>query len=476
MGIAMLVVAALLQNQMRAARSGWNLVRADTPDSERSYRSLAVNFPRLTLGGFRGVLSTVLWSQAEEDKNNRKWLELETKYNLIGTLQPYFTSVYVFHSWNLAYNLSAQWAESDAKYKWILDGQAYLYKGEDYNPGNVELIYEEGNLYSMKLGGAFERVFYRQHWRDDISRLHEFNSRMPLTRDSTVALKHVRDFVTRPYFNATLLPDPNGTTSDVGWGVSIKDLELFSKRTDNKKPEEPMEFRYGLSPFYFAYVEFNRTMEYGWPQVTGPHIVASRPAMSLRLWVRDDCYYMGQTMREMFGTKPNPALLKSPTFGDKVTDLQRCFRNIQTLGPKTVDVFNKYLGEWKTVPLVESTHRKHILETQAIVEIAKAENKLFDTLVQWHVGGRKPLQQTPELMTAFKEADNLSQAAYKPTIAWVDNMYPARPGEEANLDRADSEKFANALLIRSKGIQGLLTLPPDGTPDMEFLEEDVVEK
>jgi hypothetical protein len=465
--------SALFQNVMSRARADWNLVRPETPDSERTYRALAVNFPRLTMGGFRGVLSTVLWIQAEEDKNNRNWLDLETKYNLIGTLQPYFTSVYVFHSWNLAYNLSAQWAEQDAKYKWILDGQAYLYKGEEYNPGNADLMYEEGQLYAMKLGGAYERVFYRQHWRDDIARLHEFNDRMPLTKDSAVALKHVRDFVTRPYFKTALLPDPSGATNDVGWGISIKDPDLFSKRDDRKKPEDPVEFPYGVSPFYFAYVEHKRSLENGMPQSTGPQVASARPAMDLRLWCRDDIYYMGQLMRDMFGPRPNAALLKSPTFAAKGREAELCFRNVQWIGPRTVQEFNDFLGVWGKVGFGETTHRKHIYETEAMVEIAKAEWKLFSTLMRWHASERK---LTPELINDFKEADNLYQAAFKPTIKWVDLMYPQKIGEEPNPDRADSEKYANALLIRSKGIQALLTLPPGGTPDMSFLEEEVVEK
>jgi hypothetical protein len=473
LALVLLAASAFLQNKMGAARTDWNLVRAETPETERTYRALAVNFPRLTLGGFRGVLSTILWTQAEDDKNNRNWLELETKYNLIGTLQPYFTSVYVFHSWNLAYNLSAQWAEQDAKYKWILDGLAYLYKGEEYNPGNADLLYEEGNLYAMKLGGAYERVFYRQHWRDDISRLHEFSDRMPLTRDSAVALKHVRDFVTRPYFKTELLPDPTGATADVGWGLGITNADLFSKRSDRKKPEERVDFPFGVSPFYFAYVEHKRSLAFGFPEATGAQVAASRPSMDLRLWCRDDCYYLGQLMREMFGPKPNAAFLKSPTFANKGTEAELCFRNIQMLGPRTVDSFNEYLGVWGKVGFAESTHTKHIYETKAIIEISKAEWKLFSTLLRWHANDRK---LTEQLTADLKEADNLYQAAYKPTLAWVDLMYPARPGEEPNPDRADSEKYANALLTRSKGIQALLTLPAGGTPDMTFLEDEVVEK
>ena len=177
-------------------RSGNQLVRED-PESEKTLGSLAVTFPRLTLGGLRGVASTYLWIQAEEDKNERRWVDLETKYDLIGALQPYFASVYVYHSWNQAYNLSAQWQEQDIKYKWVLDGLSYVYKGEDFNPSNPDIMFEEAQLLAQKLGLSFERTYYRAHWRSDISRLHELNVTTKAKTDDTVSLQHVRSFVTR---------------------------------------------------------------------------------------------------------------------------------------------------------------------------------------------------------------------------------------------------------------------------------------
>src|ERR1043165_5834890 len=100
-------------------------------------------------------------------------------------------------SWNQAYNISAQWQEQDIKYKWVVDGVSYLYKGEDFNPSNPDIMFEEAQLYAQKLGGAFERIFYRAHWRNDISRLHELNDATKVQHDDTVALQHVRAFVTR---------------------------------------------------------------------------------------------------------------------------------------------------------------------------------------------------------------------------------------------------------------------------------------
>ncbi len=223
-GVVLLALAILIQPALTNRRA----TLVDEP--EASLRSLAINFPRLTLGGFRGLLATALWYQAEDDKDKHKWLDLETKYDIIGAIEPYFVTVYIFHSWNQAYNLSAQWHEEDSKYKWVLDGLAYLYKGEQYNPGNPDLLLEEGNLYFLKLGGSFERIFFRAHWRADLTRLHELATIDQKDKsDPTEALKLVKSFVDREQFHAQELPDPGGRNT-LGYGISITDPDLFSER------------------------------------------------------------------------------------------------------------------------------------------------------------------------------------------------------------------------------------------------------
>jgi hypothetical protein len=196
--------------------------------------------------------------------------------------------------------------------------------------------------------------------------------------------------------------------------------------------------------------------------------------MALRQWCMDDVYYLGQTMNDLFGNTPNEKLLNDKAkFAAKTHDMDLLYRNVNTIAPRCVEKFNEYIGAYKKYQFVESTHTKHILQTQAMIPVMEAEKKLFDTLVQWHLGGRK---MDDNIVTGLKEADRLYQEAYKPYIKWVDNMYPVVPGEMANPDRADSEKYPNALLIRSKGIEAWLSLPPDQKPDMTFLQEEVVEK
>ncbi len=496
-GIALLACAAGLRNVLEYRRTmtnanGVQLVRED-PESEKKLSSLAVTFPRLTFGGMRGVASTYLWIQAEEDKNNRKWDDLETKYDLIGALQPYFASVYIYHSWNQAYNLSAQWQEQEIKYKWVLDGIAYLYKGEDFNPANPDILYEEAQLYAQKLGAASERLFYREHWRNDISRLHELNDKPESSKDATVALQNVRKFVTRrdprdpptarSYFHTEELPDPAQRATGTGWGIRIypdidveKGFNLFKDRGDGKQAREPMDFRYGVSPFYFGYIEYKRCLALPvGPTYTGLQVIDAWPAMSLRLWCRDDLTYLGETMRGLFGPTPNKALLADSTaFNDKVAEIHDCYRNIQMIAPRAIELFDDDLTRY---PRNVYVHTKHKLETASYKEIAKAEIKLFDTLAAWQLNGRKlDGDKGAALKTDLLAAIALYNQAYPVTLQWVDSMYPIRVGQPVNPDRYDFERFANALQARIKGIEALLVLPAGLEADMGFLTEDVVER
>jgi hypothetical protein len=165
-------------------------------------------------------------------------------------------------------------------------------------------------------------------------------------------------------------------------------------------------------------------------------------------------------------------LANRAAFNDKVAEIRDCYRNIQMVAPRAADLFNDHLARY---PQNRYVHTKHRLESEAYREIAKAEIKLFDTLVAWQLNGRK-FDDQGEIKTGLMAADALYKAAYPVTIKWVDNMYPLVPGEPTNRDRADFERYANALLARSKGIEALLTLPAGQEPDMGFLTEDVVER
>jgi hypothetical protein len=470
-GVVCMTAAQLLQSLVLAPRRA-ELVHED----ESSLQSLAITFPRLTLGGFRGIISTMLWLQAEDDKESRRWYELQTKYDMIATLQPYFATVYIFHAWNQAFNLSAQWHDVDTKYKWVLDGLAYLYGGERYIPRNPDLALAEAQeMFYVKLGGSFERTFYRAHWRADLTRLHELQDAKLEKGSATDALAHVKEFAQRPEFKLTLMPDPAGASKELGYGVSATDPELFVHRQDGKRPEDPVEFRYGMSPFYFAYHAFNRTLTFGEPSMTGMNVLESEPAMSLRLWCRDDLYYSMDAMNQMFNAN-TPALLDAKVMPAKVAEIRDCYRNVQMIAPRSVELFKQYLVKWSTTDmgrLTENTHRKHVAETESYQKIGLAESQLFNALVQWQIDGRKLTPKVKEMLAAALPLyDDAIAAANK----WVDTAYPIKPGEPVPPERADIALYPFNVGVRKAGIEAMLKLDPGQKPDMSFLEAEVVER
>ena len=452
-------------------------------------RDLAVAFPRLTLSGFRGLLATVLWIQAEDDKNNHKWKQLESDYTYIATLEPYFASVYVFNSWNQAYNLSAQWHNDKDKYKWVIDGLTHLYEGEEYSPNHPDLLVEEGHMFMLKLGSAYERIFYRKHWRYDLAHLYELNSKpgVSLTVDTSEArevLKIVLGDAThrRNEFHASLL--------DGGHGLEIRDYLPDQK--------DPIPFRYGISPFYFAYCEYQRCLKQPTrPSTIGLPVVQSYPAMTQRLWCKDDLYYSADTLRQMFLLEDPETETFSPTskppareeFDERVLELRDCYRNIQMVAPRAINDFEVYIKmRYGVDPLwgkdAENIHRKHVLETAYMRDLGKAESELFEGLVRYTLDNRadqgdawseKP-RLTPAAADHFRKCIPLYETALQSMGAYAAKAFPPPSGGMPNTDLLDFQRYGMAVQARIQAARSMLTLEPGQRPDFTFLQHQILDR
>lgn len=457
--------------------------RADlVPHTDSNLRQLAADFPRLTLGGFRGFLAPFLWQRAEELKNERQWHELGTLYNLIAKLEPYFVSVYIFNGWNEAYNLSAQWHSIDRKYQWVLRGLDYLYDGEYYNPNHPDILYEISQMYFMKIGNSYERITYRQMWRDNLAHQYEVPEDVTATADKFDVHRLVRAFILKPHFNVELLENPSDPRDTrKGHGIKIKGLL--------KNPDEFVEYPDGVSPFYFSYKEYQRTLDTAERMatpvsITSPIVVKAYPAMSLRLWCRDDAYYATNLVEDMFVKDPalyaytDPNAPTARAFDQKVREIRRCFKNIEEIaGPKAIEGFDNYLIWFKNTQNRDNTiHPKHRLEVKYVMAIARAESELFEALVAWHTSqepasnGVKPL--TPQARTRLQAAVSKYDEAIAAVQTYLDQIYP----DPNSYDREDHAKWQNALRVRQDGIRKWLTAEPNTRPDLAFLAQDTIER
>jgi tetratricopeptide (TPR) repeat protein len=108
-------------------------------------------FSTMCLAGFRGVAVDYLWVKAMGLQMDRKWHEVRALAELIARLQPHFPTVWVFNSWNLAYNISVEWNNPDDQWKWIKEGLAYLDEGRKRNPESIQIYFQKGWTYFNKI-------------------------------------------------------------------------------------------------------------------------------------------------------------------------------------------------------------------------------------------------------------------------------------------------------------------------------------
>lgn len=115
---------------------------------------------RLVLTGSRGLVVCFLWSAANEKKKKHEWNEVEMIVKSLTKLQPYFISPWIFHSWNLAYNVAWECDSVKDKYFYISRGTELLAEGERRNRDNPDLRRELGTLYLFKFGQASDERDY----------------------------------------------------------------------------------------------------------------------------------------------------------------------------------------------------------------------------------------------------------------------------------------------------------------------------
>lgn len=76
----------------------------------------------IAMGAFRGVFVNFLWIRANHLKEEGKYHEAIELARAITKLQPRFPRVWVFHAWNMAYNISVTTQTPDERWNWVNAG------------------------------------------------------------------------------------------------------------------------------------------------------------------------------------------------------------------------------------------------------------------------------------------------------------------------------------------------------------------
>jgi hypothetical protein len=108
----------------------------------------------IALGAFRGIFVNFLWIRANDMKEAGKYFDAIQLASTITKLQPRFPRVWVFHAWNMAYNISVTTETPEERWAWVNAGINLLRdKGILANPNDMLIHKELAWIFLHKIGG-----------------------------------------------------------------------------------------------------------------------------------------------------------------------------------------------------------------------------------------------------------------------------------------------------------------------------------
>jgi hypothetical protein len=174
LGGILLLLMPIIRLGMPADRnpdSGGSIARLrqelDLGESDLGQLDPAGSAMNLALLGLRGIAANVLWMQAEQQKTHKDWENMKATTEQIVRLQPHYVKVWDFHSWNLAFNVSAEWDAVSDRYFWVKEGGKFLMKGVERNRNAPALPWYVGRIYGPKIGMSDEARYFRRFFRQD---------------------------------------------------------------------------------------------------------------------------------------------------------------------------------------------------------------------------------------------------------------------------------------------------------------------
>lgn len=119
----------------------------------------------IAMGAFRGIFVNFLWIRANHLKEAGKYHESIELARAITKLQPRFPRVWVFHAWNMAYNISVATQTKQERYNWVNAGINLLRdEGIPANPNDTLIHKELAWIFLHKIQGYTDdaNVYYKQ--------------------------------------------------------------------------------------------------------------------------------------------------------------------------------------------------------------------------------------------------------------------------------------------------------------------------
>jgi len=160
--------------------AGWQPANVQRANLQLTYNpEVTKNMPAdmallyASLGSFRGLAVNYLWMRATELKQQGKFYEAMELSRMITKLNPRFTEVWIFHSWNMAFNISVATHTERERWMWVKAGIELLRdQGIPANPKATGLYRQLAWTYLFKIGGFTDDMhwYYKrklaEHWHE----------------------------------------------------------------------------------------------------------------------------------------------------------------------------------------------------------------------------------------------------------------------------------------------------------------------
>lgn len=121
----------------------------------------------IAMGAFRGLFVNMLWMRANERKNEGRYYDAVDLARTITKLQPRFPRVWVFHAWNLAYNISVATNTPQERWNWVNQGIRLLREEAiPKNPNELLLYRELAWIHLHKVQGVMDdaNAYYKRQF------------------------------------------------------------------------------------------------------------------------------------------------------------------------------------------------------------------------------------------------------------------------------------------------------------------------
>ena len=131
-------------------------------------------FTTVALGGFRGLIANALWIRLNDLQEEEKFFEMVQLSDWITKLEPHFVQVWVMQGWNMAYNISVKFKNSEDRWRWVQRGIALLRdEGLKYNPDETLIYRELSWFYQHKMGQNLDdaHMLYKFRWAEEMQQV-----------------------------------------------------------------------------------------------------------------------------------------------------------------------------------------------------------------------------------------------------------------------------------------------------------------